>query len=43
MVSKGFVALANDERDSESNECQSLGLDGFALPAHKIGRQKIHH
>ncbi len=36
----GFVALATDGRDSGGDKCQSLKLDGFALPAHKIGRQK---
>ena len=34
------VALATDERDFGGDECQSLKLDGFALPMHKIGRQK---
>ena len=36
----GSVALATDERDFCGDECQSLKLDGFALPMHKIGRQK---
>jgi len=36
----GCVALATDERDFGGDECQFLKQDGFALPMHKIGRQK---
>ena len=39
-TNEGSVALATDERDFGGDECQSLKLDGFALPMHKIDRQK---
>lgn len=37
----GSVALPIDKHVSEANECQLLRRDGFVLPMHKTGRQKI--